>query len=209
MLTLRSTGLCSVLVLPFLLAACGSDPAAGPGPGPGPGGSTAPTVTSTDPSDTNLGVAINVSPAATFSTAMDPATLTATSFTVKQGTTTVPGVVSYLGSTATFNPTSNLAPGVPFTATVSTGAKDLAGNALAADFVWTFTTGTTPKLGPAPVGLAAGSHVILAKTGISSVSPSALTGDLGISPLRESFVTGFSLTSVTPKVFSSFDASDR
>jgi hypothetical protein len=201
MLTLRSTGLCSALVLPFLLAACGSDPATGPGTGPG-GTSAAPTVTSTDPADTNQGVALNVPVAATFSTAMDPTTLTATTFTVKQGTTTVSGAVSYLGSTATFTPASNLAPGLPFTATVSTGAKDLAGNALAADFVWTFGTGTTTKLGPAAVGLGrAGSHVILAKTGISSVPASALTGDLGLSPAAATFVTGFSQVADSTNVF--------
>src|SRR5205814_1745689 len=62
----------------------------------------------------------------------------------KQGTTAVPGTVSYAGVTATFTPAVNLAPLTAYTATVTTGAKDLAGNALAADFGWTFTTGATP-----------------------------------------------------------------
>lgn len=48
--------------------------------------------------------------------------------------------------------------------------------------------------GPAPVTLgAAGNYVILAKTGISSVPTSAITGHLGISPAAASFITGFSL----------------
>ncbi|MFL5401168.1 MAG: Ig-like domain-containing protein [Myxococcales bacterium] len=41
------------------------------------------------------------------------------------------------------NRTSNLATNTGFTATVSTGAKDLAGNALAAPYSWSFVTGTT------------------------------------------------------------------
>ncbi len=49
--------------------------------------------------------------------------------------------------------------------------------------------------GPAPVGLGASSgYVILAKTGVSSVPSSAITGNIGISPEQASAITGFSLT---------------
>src|SRR5439155_23683660 len=82
--------------------------------------------------------------AATFSEAMDPSTITPGTFTLKQGTTAVAGTVSYAGVTATFNPLSTLAPNAVHTATVTTGARDLAGNALATDFSWSFTTGATP-----------------------------------------------------------------
>src|SRR5439155_11549006 len=37
-----------------------------------------------------------------------------------------------------------LAPNTVYTATLTTGARDLAGNALAADLVWSFTTGVIP-----------------------------------------------------------------
>ncbi|HXQ76640.1 MAG TPA: Ig-like domain-containing protein, partial [Gemmatimonadaceae bacterium] len=80
MVTLRSIRLCSALVLTFLLAACGSDSTP---PGDNAGG-IAPTVSSTNPSSDGSGVPLNVTVAATFSAAMDPATLTASSFTVKQ-----------------------------------------------------------------------------------------------------------------------------
>jgi hypothetical protein len=40
----------------------------------------------------------------------------------------------------------------------------------------------------------AGNYVILAKSGISTVPPSAITGDLGVSPIDSSAITGFSLT---------------
>jgi len=44
------------------------------------------------------------------------------------------------------------------------------------------------------VGLgAAGTYVILAKTGISNVPTSAITGNLGLSPAAASFITGFTL----------------
>src|SRR5207249_954645 len=66
------------------------------------------------------------------------------SLTLKQGTTAVAGTVTYAGVTATFTPASALAPLTAYTATVTTGARDLAGNALAIDFSWSFTTGTTP-----------------------------------------------------------------
>lgn len=48
--------------------------------------------------------------------------------------------------------------------------------------------------GPAPVNLgAAGNYVILAKSAISTVPASAITGDVGLSPAAASFITGFSL----------------
>src|ERR1700745_1092602 len=80
---------------------------------------------------------------ATFSEAMDPLTTTTVTFTLKQGTTPVLGTVTYAGVTATFNPLSALAPNTTYTATITTGAMDLAGNALANSFVWSFTTGAT------------------------------------------------------------------
>ena len=165
--------------------------------------SLAPTVSSTIPSSDGAGVARNVKIAATFSTEMDPATITDSTFTVKQGAAAVSGTVAYLGSTATFTPTSNLVSSVGFTATIATGAKDLAGHALAAPYSWSFATGTTTSLGPAAVGLGtAGNHLILAKTAISSVPSSGLTGNIGLSPAAASFVTGFSLVADSTNVFS-------
>jgi hypothetical protein len=79
-----------------------------------------------------------------------------------------------------------------------TGAKDLAGNPLAADKVWTFTTIVSAGAGPAPVRLGtAGNFAILAKTGISTVPASVITGDIGVSPAAESYMTGFSQTDGT------------
>ena len=109
---------------------------------PGNPDTTAPMVTAVVPANAVAGVAINTKITATFTEAMDPLTIT-TAFTLTQGGAPVAGAVTYTGVTAVFTPAANLAISTLFTATITTGAKDLAGNALASNFVWTFTTGTT------------------------------------------------------------------
>jgi hypothetical protein len=101
---------------------------------------TAPTVISTIPVNNATGVAVGTNVTATFSEAMNPLTLTTGTFTLKQGTTPVSGSVSYTGTTATFKPASNLAPNTRYTATLTTGVRDLANNGLATAEVWNFTT---------------------------------------------------------------------
>jgi hypothetical protein len=82
----------------------------------------------------------------TFSEAMDATTIngTLTNFTLKTtvGSTPVVGSVSYNSVThvATFTPTLPLAPATGYTATVTTGVKDTAGNALATNAIFSFTT---------------------------------------------------------------------
>jgi hypothetical protein len=102
---------------------------------------TRPTVSATVPAPGAIGVATGSRLSATFSEAMDPETINAASFTLKQGATVVPGSVSYSGVTALFTPTSALSATLPYSATITTLAKDLGGNALAVDFVWSFTSG--------------------------------------------------------------------
>ena len=101
-----------------------------------------PTVLSTNPANAATNVPINVSATATFSAPMDPATINGTTFTLTQGATNVPAVVTSSGATVTINPTANLMPNTVYTATLTTGAATLGGAALATNYVWTFTTGT-------------------------------------------------------------------
>lgn len=103
-----------------------------------------PTVTSSDPAGGAIGVVTNKQLSAVFSTPMAPATISQTTFTLKQGVNPVAGGVSYAGTTATFVPTSLLAASTTYDATITTGATDLAGTALAAPFTWSFTTGLVP-----------------------------------------------------------------
>jgi Ice-binding-like/Bacterial Ig-like domain len=109
----------------------------------------APTVTSTDPATAAMAVPLNQKVAATFSTAMDPSTISATgTFTLAAtvGGVAVPGTVSYAGNTALFAPTANLAAGTQYTATITTAAKDLTGVAMTANYAWSFTTGVATNL---------------------------------------------------------------
>jgi hypothetical protein len=108
---------------------------------------TAPTVISTNPVKGATGVPTNQVLAATFGEAMNPATISATTFTLKAGSTAVTGAVTYAvsGSVALFTPTSALAANTLYTATITPGAQDLAGNALASNYVWTFTSGAAPN----------------------------------------------------------------
>jgi hypothetical protein len=56
---------------------------------------------------------------------------------------------------------------------------------------------------PGAVNLgSAGTYVILAKTGVTTVPTSAVTGNLGVSPAAASFITGFALTADASNVFS-------
>ncbi|KAJ7785235.1 antifreeze protein [Mycena maculata] len=55
--------------------------------------------------------------------------------------------------------------------------------------------GNVVALGPAAVNLrTAGNFAILAKTGVSTVPPSVITGNVGVSPIAAIALTGFSLT---------------
>src|SRR2546430_15878426 len=84
-----------------------------------------PTVGPTAPANAATGVAISGKIAAAFSEAMDPLTISTATFTLQQGTTAVAGTVSYAGVTATFTPAGTLAPLTAYTATVTTGAREI------------------------------------------------------------------------------------
>jgi hypothetical protein len=72
---------------------------------------------------------------------MSAGNITTATFTLQgPGGAAVGGTVSYSGTTATFNPTADLALSTVYTATITTGAQDAAGNALAANYTWSFTT---------------------------------------------------------------------
>ncbi len=117
---------------------------------------TAPTVSGVTPADGAPGIAEGTNVAVTFSETVDAATLNSTTFTLtKQGSTTpVAAAVSYdaATSTATLNPGADLDSRATYTATLkggSSGAKDKAGNPLATDKTWNFTTADTkvPNVG--------------------------------------------------------------
>ncbi|KAF5415525.1 MAG: hypothetical protein C5S48_05715 [Candidatus Methanogaster sp.] len=110
---------------------------------PAGGDFTAPTVTANTPTGTDVPVSTVVS--ATFDEAMNE-TSVKDAFSIDPSVT---GSVSWDGNTMTFTPDADLAYETTYNVTIGTGAEDLAGNNLAEDFVWNFTTGSVPT-SPAP-----------------------------------------------------------
>jgi len=166
--------------------------------------SSAPTVAQTNPSNGATNVATSTHSSnnmvtgtvvtATFSQPMDPATInsspagTLLTFMLKETTgNNVPGTVAMnaANTVATFTPTvSALTPNTSYTATVTTAAKDAGGTAMANAIAWNFTTRAIAFTAQAPVNLGtAGAFAILSKTGITDVYASAITGDVGTSPI--------------------------
>ncbi len=123
---------------------------------------TAPTVSSTDPSNAETGVPLNKSISVVFSEPMSAGSITATTLKVSSGGTAVSGTVSVLNNIATFKPTASLAANTMYSAIVTTAAQDLSNNPMAADYTWSFTTGaiadtTAPRIASTdPANLATG-----------------------------------------------------
>ncbi len=107
-----------------------------------------PTVSSTQPANLAIDVPINRQITATFNKPMNPATISTATFTVASGGSNVTGVVTYdaTNNVALFAPTTSLTANTVYTATITSGATDTAGNPLvtvgSAPNPWTFTTGT-------------------------------------------------------------------
>ncbi len=107
-----------------------------------------PTVTSTTPLNGATGFPVNRSISVIFSKTMNAATLNATTFTLSGPSSAVTGSVFPSGATAVFTPLADLASNTTYTATVTTGATDLQGNPLAANYVWSFSTGVGSAAAP-------------------------------------------------------------
>lgn len=173
------------------------------GPAQDGGHASTPTVTATVPLSGATGVPLNGNVSATFSEAMNPATLTATSFTVTNAAGAVPGTLLYANRKLVFWPAAPLASSTTYTATITTAAQSTLAVPLAASVTWSFATAGTTVVPGQGVSLgAAGSFAILAKSAVSTVPPTAISGDVGLSPSAATFLTGFSLTADATNVFS-------
>jgi len=153
---------------------------------------TAAAVSYTSPEDVATDVAVNSTINATLNSS---ATLSTATFTVMEGSTPVSGTVTSVGTTAIFTPSTDLNADTEYTATITTGAKDLAaGYESRSNKVWSFKTGKSKEAGPTPVLLGqAGNYAILAKSGISTTGTTVVTGNIGVSPAAASYITGFAL----------------
>jgi len=217
------------LLFTALIAACGTGrvfaavgssvvaPGVALAPGTLVGAASEPTVISSSPSNravtvptstnTSNNVVTGTAVTATFSQPMDPATVNLLTFTVNEATgNSVPGTVimNEANTEATFMPTSSaLNPNTSFTATVTMGARNAGGVAMANPVVWRFTTSPISLTGQTAVSLGtAGTFAILTKSGITDVFASAINGDLGASPITGAAIHLTCAEVMTGKVYS-------
>jgi N-acetylneuraminic acid mutarotase len=116
---------------------------------------TPPSVQSVYPSSGSMCASPGANVSASFSEAIDPATVNTTSFTLTgPGNQAVLGTVSSGIQTASFDPSAALPFSTQFTATLTTGIKDLAGNSLASPFQWSFITASPAAGSWTPTSLA-------------------------------------------------------
>jgi hypothetical protein len=138
--SMKKFRLLNIAVVLLFLASCGGSGGGGDG-----GGDDAtlllPEVLSSSPAASATGVVTDTVITATFSEAMDASTITSSTFTLTINPP-VSGTVSYnsVTNTASFTPDADLEEITLYTATITAGVSDLAGNTLASDFVWRFTT---------------------------------------------------------------------
>jgi hypothetical protein len=145
-----------------------------------------PTIVSTNPANSATGICTNKSVNVTFSEAMDPSTINTATFSVATSAapgTPLAGVVTYnvLSNVATFTTTSTLTANTSYVATITTGAKDLAGNALSTAATTTFTTNSStcasaPALGGAAPFGSFGGNATVTNAGLNTV----INGNLGV-----------------------------
>ena len=102
---------------------------------------------------------------AIFNRAMDKPTAEA-AFSLKRTSdgAAVSGSFGWYGNALIFDPNADLAPGTQYTVSVSTAAKDLAGNPLAAAKSWQFTTTNPPSVSS-----------VYPADGATGVSPNSVT----------------------------------
>ena len=143
-------------------------------------GETPPAVESTVPSQGDAAVVPTTAIGVSFSEPVVPATIL---FSLSTGSTTVPCGMNYSGTTATFTPISALAFSTLYTATVSAGVRDLAGNPMQNDYVWSFVTGTAldtvpPAVAavvPAPGATNVNDRPTISITFTEAVNPATIT----------------------------------
>jgi len=141
----------------------------------------APTVTAVTPSSGTTGVAIASTVTATFSEAMDPSTVTGSTFTLTGGGASVTGTVAAdpTDTIFTFTPSAPLAYNTTYTALITTGVQAASQPPevpLAADYTWSFTTALPPPAQILTVTPASGSTGIpITGTTVTATFGAAMT----------------------------------
>jgi Domain of unknown function (DUF4082)/Bacterial Ig-like domain/Cohesin domain len=164
---------------------------------------TPPQVSLVDPANGTAGAQPSVIVSATFNEPLNPSTVTSGTFQLLgPGASVVPATVTYNAAThvATLDPNASLAGSTTYTArliggTSGTRITDLAGNALASTYSWSFTTAFPPDQGP-------GGPILVISTSSNPFSryPVELLRAEGLNEF-----TAMDLASVTPAILSQYD----
>lgn len=147
----------------------------------------------TTPKDLDEGVLRNVKLNIVFTEAVDPETVTAANIVLTDNAAAVvAGSLSFINpTTVVFSPDADLTANMDYTLTLGPSIADLAGNTLALTTLG-FTTGAEVSSSPMAVELGtAGNYVLLAKTGISTTGTTDILGDIAVSPVDRTALTGF------------------
>ena len=132
---------------------------------------TPPAITSRTPASGAAGVPTTDNVTATFSEAVDPATITGSTVELRDPSNVpVSATVSYAAGQqlVTLDPTASLESSTTYTAKIKGGpggVADLAGNPLAADSTWSFTTAAPP---PPPPDVGPGGPILVISTASNS-----------------------------------------
>ncbi len=168
---------------------------------------TPPTINVRSPASGASGVATGANVTATFNEPMDSNTINGTNVQLRDPSDVlVPATVSYSGANrrATLTPDAPLQSSTTYTATVKggplpDGVKDVAGNPLAADSTWSFTTAAPP---PPPPDEGPGGPVLVISNGANPFSR-YFAEILRAEGLNE--FTATDITNVTPAVLNAHD----
>jgi len=151
-----------------------------------------PVVTLTDPFSDATNVPLNKVISVTFNVPMNLLTLNATTFTVRQGAIEILGRISpnSAGTTFTFTPVVPLAGNTLYTVTITTGAQNTVGTALASNYSWSFRT-LIPIIPPIVTTTGLGFGVFGGNAGITNQGLFTLVnGSIGTTAAA-SLITGF------------------
>jgi hypothetical protein len=156
---------------------------------------SAPTVTVSDPTNGNQFVTTSTNGVAgggklitaTFSSAMNPATINAATFVVGPvgAAALVPASISYNASTrvATFTTSSALSPGTSYNVVIDGAVADDKGTAIGCSQAWSFKTAAVAATGLPPVNLGqATSYAIASAAGVTNNLLTTIFGNAVLNP---------------------------
>ncbi len=147
---------------------------------PPPSDTTPPTVVSVTPTNNSTGVPVTIKPVVTFSEPLNSSTVTTSSVQIKQGSNIISSTSTYSNNKITITPLSSLSAGVTYSVTLTTAITDIAGNHLASNYTYNFTTLISSNL--PPVANAGADQTITLPTNSASLSGS-LSSDPENGPL--------------------------